>query len=105
MPFKPIDLQMSIPRTPEHSSLQGQINHRHAVEQTKLGEQEAKQMELQRGRNAEIEQSNGLHVRSEQDKQDGSSHSKKRKQEEQAAKDDDGQPAHPYKGHHFDVSL
>lgn len=107
MAFKPIDLQLSIPRTPEVSGIQSHANHKAVVEQTRLAEHGTKQMELMRSKNAGVEHSVGLNVRKDQEREPSlPSNKKKRRVNEEPSSDMDGQqPEHPYKGHHFDRSL
>ncbi|MUT66381.1 hypothetical protein [Paenibacillus sp. NEAU-GSW1] len=106
MPFKPIDLQLSIPRTPELSSHQGQQNVRPIVEQTRLEEVQIKQTELARGKNADVEHTTGLNIRQDQDSQNGGDGQKRKRQPDQHnVSDEEKPPAHPYKGHHVDISL
>ncbi|MFX3632943.1 MAG: hypothetical protein ACE3L7_01250 [Candidatus Pristimantibacillus sp.] len=108
MAFKPIDLQVSIPRTPEVSGIQSQANHKAIAEQTRLADLETKQMELMRSKNAGVEHSVGLNVRKDQEGQQSMpSNKKKRKDNEEPSvdKDEAKPPEHPYKGHHFDRSL
>ncbi|SFE16964.1 hypothetical protein SAMN04487969_101439 [Paenibacillus algorifonticola] len=107
MAFKPIDLQISVPRTPESSGLQGQMNHKPMSDQTKLAEQQAAQTELVRHKNTEVEHSAGLNVRQDQEtsKQSDERKGKRKKQDEQDKHEENHPPVHPYKGHHVDISL
>lgn len=107
MPFKPIDLQHSIPRTPELSSHQAQQNQRPVVEQTRLEDVQVKQTELARGKNSGVEQTIGLNIRQDQGGNNGGGDSQKRKRQtdQQNASDEEKPPAHPYKGHYVDISL
>lgn len=108
MPFKPIDLQWSIPRTPEAGGIQSQTNHRMTAEQMRMEELASKQTEQLRAKNTGVEQTGGPHVRNERDRQSGNPYPAKRKRKPEAtedAVDDSRQPEHPYKGHHLDISL
>ncbi|GLX68509.1 hypothetical protein [Paenibacillus glycanilyticus] len=108
MPFKPIDLQWSIPRTPEVGGLQSQTNHRITAEQTRMAELASKQTEQLRSKNTGIEQTGGTNVRNERDRNNGNPYLAKRKQQPEEAEgpeEENRQPEHPYKGHHVDISL
>ncbi|HTG69168.1 MAG TPA: hypothetical protein VL921_07880 [Candidatus Udaeobacter sp.] len=108
MSFKSIDLQMSVPRTQEFSGMQGQAIHKPVLDQNMLAAQASKQTELARGKNSAIEQTNGLHVRSEHDGQQGNAYQKprqKRTDSENADSEQEQPPAHPFKGHKLDIKL
>ncbi|MFC4811262.1 hypothetical protein [Paenibacillus sp. GCM10023250] len=104
MPYRPIDLQVSVPRTPDTAAQQSQMNHRPALEQTLLEKDAAKTTEEQRSRNAEVERSN---IGSERDRESRSSEKRgarqNRGQPVQESKDERDEPPHPYKGKHIDV--
>jgi hypothetical protein len=108
MPFKPIDLQWSIPRTPEVGGLQSQTNHRMTAELARLAELASKQTEQLRSKNTGVEQTGGPNVRNDRDRQNGNPYLAKRKRKLEEAEDtteESRQPEHPYKGHHVDISL
>ncbi len=108
MTFKSIDLQMSVPRTQEFSGMHGQAIHKPVADQNMLAAQTTKQTELARGKNSAIEQSNGLHVRSGNDGQQGNAYQKpsqKRSDSETADSEQEQPPAHPFKGHKLDIKL
>ncbi|MBO7746628.1 hypothetical protein I8J29_20635 [Paenibacillus sp. MWE-103] len=108
MPYRPIDFQVSVPRTPESASQQSQMNHRPALEQALLEKDAAKTMEEQRSRNAEVEQSGNRGISSEHDRNSRSAEKRgawqNRGQTGQERKDERDEPPHPYKGKHIDVS-
>ncbi|WP_042160510.1 hypothetical protein [Paenibacillus gorillae] len=103
MTFRPIDLQVSIPRTPELGGVQGALNQRPAMEQTKLGEQQTRQDELARTRNEGLEHAVGLNIRKDQEGSKGGKRDKQRNPSAEEAEDE--KPIHPYKGHRFDMKL
>lgn len=106
--FKSIDLQMSVPRTQEFSGMHGQAIHKPVTDQHMLATQSTKQTELARGKNSAIEQSNGLHVRSEHDRQQGNAFQKPRQKRSDSETADIEQvqpPAHPFKGHKLDIKF
>ncbi|MGG1633556.1 hypothetical protein BK120_19460 [Paenibacillus sp. FSL A5-0031] len=108
MTFKSIDLQMSVPRTQEFSGMHGQAMHKPVADQNTLANQSAKQTELLRGKNTAIEQSNGLHIRSDQEGQQGNAYQQAKRKRTQLSSDVDEQeaaPTHPYKGHRLDIKL
>ncbi|MFF2089037.1 hypothetical protein [Paenibacillus sp. NPDC058174] len=104
MTFRPIDLQHSIPRTPEVGGMQGAINQRPAIEQTKLAEQQTRQDELARTRNEGLEHTAGLNIRKDQESSKGGKRDKQRNPNAEEA-EEEKQPIHPYKGHRFDMKL
>lgn len=108
MTFKSIDLQMSVPRTQEFSGQHGQALHKPIAEQNMLANQSAKNTEELRAKNTGIEQAIGLHVRSDQEAQQGNDRQKARRknpEDEHSEKEGDSPPVHPFKGHHLDIKL
>lgn len=108
MTFKSIDLQMSVPRTQEFSGMHGQAMHKPVADQSMLANQTSKQTELLRGKNTAIEQSSGLHIRSGQEDGQGNAYQKakqKRSDSSSEVEEQEETPAHPYKGHRFDIKL
>lgn len=109
MTFKSIDLQMSVPRTQEFSGMHGQAIHKPVADQNKLAEQTSKQTELLRGKNTAVEQSNGLHIRSDQEGQQDKAHKQARRSQAEPESGDGEQepqqPTHPFKGHKLDIKL
>ncbi|SFD68833.1 hypothetical protein SAMN05216378_1005 [Paenibacillus catalpae] len=108
MPFRPIDLQWSIPRTPEAGGIQSQTNHRMTAELSRLAELASKQTEQLRSKNTGIEQTGGPNVRNERDRHHGKPYLAKRKHkpdESGELTEESRQPEHPFKGHHVDISL
>lgn len=105
MAYKPLDLQVSMPRTVELSPLQQQQQQRPAMEQAALGQQAVKQAEKQAQSNTKTE---GASKRSISDKepkerQQSSSNRKKRSSKEQEGTE--RMSEHPFKGKHLDISL
>ncbi|WP_336772250.1 hypothetical protein [Paenibacillus sp. MMO-58] len=107
MPFKPIDLQWSIPRTPEAGGIQSQSNHKANAELSRLAELASKQTEQLRSKNTGVEQTGGTNVRNNRDRQNGNPYLAKRqqKQEQEETGKTEEKAEHPYKGHHVDISL
>ncbi|GGD68154.1 hypothetical protein [Paenibacillus nasutitermitis] len=109
MTYRSIDLQVSIPRTPEKGNLQSQMNQKPILDQAQLEGDTVKQTEQQRSRNTEIEQSAKPGIHNQQ--QPGYSSKRKRpgEEKEESALDEAANshaaPDHPYKGKHIDISL
>lgn len=109
MTLKPLDMQISVPRTQEFGGMHQQAVQRPAAEQTLLANQSSKQTEEMRHQNTALEQSSKLGVRADQDQHGGQPYKRKaRKRHPDSSEHADAgpeQPAHPYKGHHFDMRL
>ncbi|GMK48073.1 hypothetical protein [Paenibacillus glycanilyticus] len=107
MPFKPIDLQWSIPRTPEAGGMQSQSNHKANAELSRLAELASKQTEQLRSKNTGVEQTGGTNVRNNRERQSGNPYLAKRKQKREQEENENAEDKaeHPYKGHHVDISL
>ncbi|ACT02059.1 hypothetical protein [Paenibacillus sp. JDR-2] len=105
MPFKPIDLQWSIPRTPEAGGIQSQLNHKANAELSRLAELASKQTEQLRSKNTGVEQTGGTNVRNNRDRQNGNPYLAKRKRRQEETGNTEEKAEHPYKGHHVDISL
>ncbi|MFF2888102.1 hypothetical protein [Paenibacillus sp. NPDC057967] len=108
MTFKPLDLQMSVPRTQEFSGMQQQAAQRPLAEQNMLANQASKQTEELRNQNTAVEQSSKPQVRADQDGANDGGY--KRGTRKKADGTDEELPAdepavHPYKGHHLDIKL
>ncbi|MHA6484372.1 hypothetical protein ACX1C1_20975 [Paenibacillus sp. strain BS8-2] len=108
MTFKPLDLQMSIPRLQEYSGLQQQAAQRPITEQNMLANQMQKNTEEQRFQSAAVEQSSNNGVKADQESGGGADHSQSgrngRSKVEQPNNEVPETP-HPYKGHRFDIKL
>lgn len=108
MTFKPLDLQMSVPRTQEFSGMQQQAAQRPQAEQNILANQTSKQTEEMRNQNTAIEQSSKPQVRADQDSANDSGHKRGARKKADGTDEDtssDEPPVHPYKGHHLDIKL
>ncbi|MFD0587557.1 hypothetical protein ACFQZE_06055 [Paenibacillus sp. GCM10027627] len=109
MTFKPLDLQMSVPRTPEFGGKHQQAVQRPLVEQNMLASQSAKQTEQLRTQNAPLEQSSKAHVRADQEgsKNGGNGKQEQKRTDKEAAEAAPAPeiPVHPYKGRNFDIKL
>lgn len=111
MPYKSIDLQASIPRTPDVAALQNQMMHKPVADQTRLEEDAARETELMRRKNSAVEQSDKLNIKDNKQR-DAESNSKRRKNagnsgdsQEPVENQSQQSPLHPFKGQHIDISL
>ena len=104
MPFRPIDFQASIPRTPDATNYYGQQLARPAAEQQMLAAQSEKETERMRQKPAAPEEAENRPIRDGQQKQQGSG-----RRQQGKGKTDEPQPPrdapHPYKGRHIDISF
>ncbi|QYR19747.1 hypothetical protein KZ483_17895 [Paenibacillus sp. sptzw28] len=112
MPYRSIDLQMSIPRTQEKSTMQNQVLQKPIVDQTKLEADTARQTEQLRVKNSAVEQSGKPKIKERQRRESGSSFKRGKRGEATGESDDSsGEPTvpavkkHPYKGQHIDISF
>lgn len=108
MTFKPLDLQMSVPRTQEFSGMQQQAAQRPVSEQNILANQSAKQTEEMRTQNTAVESSSKPQVRTGAEGGDKNAYGKRsRKRDGNGSSEEEPltEPAHPYKGHHLDIKL
>ena len=105
MTFKSLDLQMSIPRTPDASGIHSQLLQRPVAEQHMLASNASKETEQLRHKNTEVEEAGGQKIRDE--RQQGSNGQRGGgRQGKGGDEPDSAQPSiHPYKGKHIDISL
>ncbi|QAY65621.1 hypothetical protein [Paenibacillus protaetiae] len=105
MTYQPIDLQLSIPRTPEQGSVQAQAVHRSVAEQQQLAAQTGKETERLRTSSTPVEQSGNTHIRSGEERQKQAARPLDKRTAKNAGAEEEEKPAHPFKGHHIDISL
>lgn len=109
MPYRSIDLQMSIPRTPESGAQHSQAMLKPVLDQARLANETGKQTELLRGKNSAIEQSTKLDIHHQQDESDSPSKRKKHREAVTDQPDPDNVTEqvqrHPFKGKHIDITL
>jgi hypothetical protein len=105
MPFKPIDFQIAIPRTPDASGYYGNQSARPAAEQQMLASQSEKETERMRKTSSAPEETENRPIREGQPRQQGGG----RRQRQGKSKPDGPRPPkdapHPYKGKHIDISF
>ncbi|WP_026297054.1 hypothetical protein [Paenibacillus daejeonensis] len=104
MTYRSLDLQISIPRTPEAGGLQSQMMNRPMIEQQKLADESLKTTEQLRQKSSEVEETVETAIR---DDQQGQARGKQDQQpnEEKAEAAPETPAPHPFKGHHIDISL
>lgn len=111
MPYKSIDLQASIPRTPDAAALQNQMMHKPVADQTRLEEDAVKQTELMRRKNSAVEQSDKLNIKDNKQREAGAKGKRRKKSDQLQESSEQGEtqpqqtPQHPFKGQHIDISL
>jgi len=105
MPFKPIDFQTAIPRTPDMANYYGGQMARSAAEQQMLAAQSEKETERLRQMSTAPDEAENRPIRDGQPKQKGGGH----KQRQGKGGQDESRPPkdapHPYKGKHIDISF
>lgn len=107
MSFKPLDLQMSVPRTQDVSIIKSQAAQKPVVDQNSLAQQAMSETEKMRTESSKLEKSAKALIKDQG--------RERNKQQEQLAEQEgtvdakQAAPApesiHPYKGHHLDISL
>ncbi|GBG09622.1 hypothetical protein PAT3040_04279 [Paenibacillus agaridevorans] len=109
MTFKPLDFQISVPRTQEFSGMQQQAAQRPITEQNMLAHQTEKHTEAQRSQSAAVEQSSNSGIKADQEKNGGGDPRQqgrgKGHGKDESAKELPPESPHPYKGLRFDVKL
>ncbi|MBB6636729.1 hypothetical protein [Cohnella thailandensis] len=105
MAYKPLDLQVSMPRTLELSPLQQQQQQRPAMEQAMLGQQAVKQAEKQARSNTKAEGAAKRSISDKEPKERKKMSSIRNKPNAEEREGADPASAHPYKGKHLDISL
>ncbi len=104
MVFKPLEMQIVVPRTQDASVLQSQAAQRPITEQTLLANQSEKETERNRTKSTKTEKTIKSEVHTNgQGASSGQEHSDKRAKTSTDAVDES--PVHPYKGHNLDISL
>ena len=104
MSYKPIDLQVSLPRSVEMTPLQHQQQQRAALEQGLLGQQALKASEQNAKRSAKTESSSGKTISEREQRQRNRKESGAAGKSEEQAEAESKLPEHPYKGRHIDFT-
>lgn len=106
MGINPLNLQLSVPRTPEVSSLQQQAMQRPVTEQTILASNALKHTDELRSVAQSVEETDKALIRDQENGNQQEQKSKKRKQTDNALDQElNDDSKHPYKGHRFDIRL
>lgn len=107
MGLNPLNLQLSVPRSPELSSLQQQAITRPVIEQTMLESSIAKETEEKRTQTSQVDEIEKGVIR-DQEKEQGTSEQEQHNGKHQRKKPDkqgNAENHHPYKGHKLDIRL
>lgn len=105
MGLKPVELQIAIPRTGEAGHLQQQLLQKPVHDQAMLANEAAKRMEHMR-KKSEATARPDEGIKTERDGQGQQQHKHHQRQAmEQADEAEKETVAHPYKGHHIDLTL
>ena len=107
MALNPVNLQMSVPRVPEASSIQQQAIQRPVAEQMNLEQQAIKQTEENRTQTSKLAETEKAMIRDEEQGKKNSKQNKQqqKQQKEQSDPNTEKQVIHPYKGHSIDIKL
>ncbi|MFS0727868.1 hypothetical protein [Paenibacillus sp. 1P07SE] len=106
MTYRSLDLQISVPRTPDAGGLQSQMMNRPIMEQEKLAEESLKTEEELRRKSSEVEASAEPAIRDDEKGRGGSGQQRHAQGETEENHPPKESPApHPYKGKHIDISL
>lgn len=105
MSFKPIDIQVSLPRAAEMAPLAHQQQHKAVAEQAALGQQAVKTAEQEAQRSHKAESAAGGTINERDPRERNKRYAGKRKPSEQDSEAGAQAPAHPYKGKHIDFTL
>lgn len=106
MGINPLNLQLSVPRTPELSSLQQQAMQRPVTEQTILASDSLKHTDELRSVANPVDEIEKSLIHDQESGNQQEHQSKKQKQADNSldqGHNDDSK--HPYKGHKFDIRL
>jgi hypothetical protein len=107
MSLKGVEMQIAIPRTNEATQVQNQFNHKPTYDQAALANQSTKHTERQRQVSAEVDASAFLNVKDEGKggARERGAASRRKPGKAEDARLGEGDPGHPYKGKHIDISL
>lgn len=105
MGINPLNLQLSVPRTPELSGIQQQAMQRPVTEQTMLETNALKQADEQLKTANLVDETDKALIR---DKENSNPQGNKKKKQQEQHKNSEGnadETQHPFKGHKFDIRL
>lgn len=104
MTLNPLNMQISVPRTPDVSNIQQQSMLKPVVDQTELAQQAIKHTEHTRTQTQKANEAEKGLIRDE-GKSKQQHQQQQRKNNNQALQSDEQKPIHPYKGHSIDIKL
>lgn len=103
MNLKPIEMQIALPRTADvGQQQQQQQNVKPTTDQVMAMHQSVKEAEGERKKTVKSEETESTLIRDEE--QHGQQRESRQRENEKSTADQE-EGIHPYKGHHFDVSL
>ena len=106
MPLNPLNLQMSVPRVPEASTIQQQALQKPVMDQAELAEKTIKHTEQSRTQTQKTNEVEKAIIRDENHaKQQHQQQQKKHKNQQQQTNAGQEKSIHPYKGHSIDIKL
>ena len=107
MALNPVNLQMSVPRVPEASSIQQQAIQRPVMEQMNLEQQAIKQTMENRSQTSKLAETEKSLIRDEEKGKQNSEQNKQQQKQKNEKSDSntEKQVMHPYKGHSIDIKL
>ncbi|OPA77621.1 hypothetical protein BVG16_14340 [Paenibacillus selenitireducens] len=105
MGLRPIEMQMSIPRTQDASSVQHQAQQKPLLDQTQLAGQASKTIEELRTKNTQVDETVQLPIHNHQKGKQQSSDRRHQHKSKEGSSEESEVPIHPYKGHRIDLTL
>jgi len=106
MSFRSVEMQIAIPRTSEAQVAQNQLLQKPVLDQEALAAKELQQKERELRQSTGVQESDGPAIRQEKEKSGGRESGGKQKRKPPAPRKQSGEKAaHPYKGHHIDLTL
>ncbi|MGN7453796.1 hypothetical protein ACTHPH_03140 [Paenibacillus pasadenensis] len=106
MPYRPVDLQVSVPKTQETGMQQSQLQSRLAAEARQQAEQAAKKTEQDRSRSTELESRADAKIGYRQEESgSGGAKAGDRRGKAESGELPEERTAHPYKGRRIDIRL
>ncbi len=106
MSLKPIELQIALPRTQDAGTMQQKLVHKPIHDQELLAVRTMKEQEELRKKSQKVEASDKMMIEDEKEDSAGQQDDEEQKSsKEKQSQVKEASIAHPYKGHHIDLSL
>ncbi|WP_166237923.1 hypothetical protein [Paenibacillus turpanensis] len=109
MNFKPVELQIALPRVNDAALLQSQLQNKMTAEQAQQGKDELRRTEAMRQKSAKVQESDAVVIHDEHGAKNPYNRSKKQKKRspnrERHEEDSKQERPHPFKGQHIDFKL